>query len=146
MRSFIIPLFVVLAASGSAQADQSKKSSKIGTPRNECAELINECYAISGIERSNCLYSNSQLPACAKSRIGSLAFQRWGSAPDRGADIEGAPAFLGPSTKSDKECLASFDHEFSAALRNKAPNNDTLGKLQSKLNSCKSDVEIDLRS
>lgn len=146
MRSFLLSLIFISAAAGLAQAETSNKSAKVGTPRNECAELISDCYSMSGIERSNCLYSSSQLPVCAKSRVGGLAFQRWGSAPERGAEVDGAPAFLGPSGTSDKECLASFDKDFAAALKKSAPTSDTINKLQSKLDSCKSESGIDLRS
>lgn len=145
MRAIIVSLFVCVMAIPAVSSAEAK-AKKNGTPRNECAELIKDCYAQTGIERSNCLFNNSKMPACEKSQLGNLAFRRWSTAPERPTDIQDAPAFLGPIAASDKACLANFDKDFSNALTNGVPTAEALQKLQTKLDSCKVNADLDMRS
>ena len=136
-----ITYFLVLAAltvTTTAAADAGRPSSK-----GACAELIKECFAYRGDEQTTCFAASSRHPFCQGSELGSLAAKRYTMTPSVAPGEENAPGFMGPNL-IDKDCLANFDSQFSAALINGSTSLDAISQLSNALDTCRVDISNDI--
>lgn len=135
-KSYILLAAITLASSVSAE---------VGRPSSKgaCAELIKECFAYRGDEQTTCFSASARHPFCQGSELGLLAEKRYGMTPSIAPGDETAPGFLGPNL-IDKDCLANFDSQFSAALINGSTSADSVSQLSHALDGCRVDVSNDI--
>ena len=131
-------ILAALTMSTTAVAENGRPASK-----GACAELIKECFAYRGDEQTTCFSASSRHPFCQGSELGSLAAKRYTMTPSVAPGEENAPGFLGPNL-IDKDCLANFDSQFSAALINGSTSADGILQLSHALDSCRVDISNDI--
>ena len=123
---------VALADNASSMTNDTKK---------QCSELLVECFGETGIESSNCLYSVSKNPLCENSALGRYAFHRWGTASIKPADLDEAPAFMGPpatgQAAANTACIEKVDGELTALIKSPEFSDDVVLQLTTKLDNCK---------
>lgn len=108
-----------------------------------CSSLVKQCFAHTGLERSNCFYSAASHPFCEGSPLGTLVMQRWEMAPNRPAGTEQAPGFLGPRLV-DQQCLKVFDNTLSGKLIDESVTGATVEKLLESLEKCYETMTLEL--
>ena len=131
-------ILAALTLCTTASADTGRPSSK-----GACAELIKECFAYRGDEQTTCFSASSRHPFCQGSELGTLAAKRYTMTPSVAPGEENAPGFLGPNL-IDKDCLANFDSQFSAALINGSTSIENVSQLSHALDSCRVDISNDI--
>lgn len=107
-------------------------------PAKQCADLVKECFAKTGIEQSNCLFSAKEHPFCEGTTLGRLVHRRWLMSPVRLAGDE-APGLLGPQL-IDQNCLSSFDSRLLSTLLGEEYSTEQLEQLDEDLQKCVSDI------
>lgn len=135
--------FVSVMALGAslAQADSNSRSQL--DPEKKCGGQIEECFAQSGPERSNCFNRAAESKSCAGTLEGKLAYRRWAMSPIKIPGYDTAPAFLGPQL-IDQDCLAKFDNQWSGSLVKGDYSADNVTQLESNLDRCKKEITNDL--
>lgn len=122
--------FVIVCASTSSAFAGAGHPKKPGTFK-QCAQIVKECFAQSGIERSNCWYGSAHHPFCDGSKLGDLINKRWALDSSSIDDGEESHSLLGPEF-IDHACVSNCDNVFLSALIN---GTDTTGNLR-QINSC----------
>lgn len=132
VKFFQIASIAFLFALSTANAETSK-----------CTDLVKECYAYGQQERSNCFYTAANHPFCANSKLADLIVKRWSMAPTTNAPADNYAALVGPELV-DRECVNNFDGTLSGMLVNGALTNDAIKSLNTQLDACRADQQIDL--
>ena len=109
----------------------------------QCAELIKECFAAEGVERSNCFFSSAKHPFCEGTKLGKLTYQRWIMSPVRPSGPEAAPEFLGPQLV-DQHCLKNFDNTWLSKLIQPENLANNIAGLEKDLKSCTKEISHQL--
>jgi len=110
-------------------------NAQAATSERQCADLIKECFAYSGNERSDCFHAAGGHSFCTGSALGDLAMKRWSMSPIQNPALEQSPAFLGPKVV-DGECIRNFDNNWSGALVSGTFSVEANKNLVETLNSC----------
>ena len=108
-------------------------------PVKQCASLVSECYAKSGLQQSNCLFTTSKHPFCAGSALGKLVYKRWSMSSVRPIGVDAPPAFLGPKI-INQECVTNFDNMIVVVLLEKNIQQKAIQNLEAELQSCTKDI------
>ncbi len=108
----------------------------------QCAELLKECFARTGFERSNCLFSSSKHPFCEGTQLGALGWKRFQMSSTRPAGMESQPGIMGPQL-IDQQCIAQFDNQLLASLIEGSYSESALEGFDAKLSECVSEVGSD---
>lgn len=106
----VMPLGVFVALAVSAYASPLK-------PQSDCAIQLKSCFALKGIQKSNCFYTTARLPTCQGSKIGKLALERWSLAVDSTGGGEIPPGLLGPADEIiDSACVENCDTKWLSLI------------------------------
>lgn len=117
----------------SSQAETTKYL-RISSDR-QCADLVKECFAYSGSERSDCFHTAGTHSFCAGSPLGDLAMKRWSMSANQNPSLEQSPALLGPKVV-DGACVGNFDNNWSGALVKGDFSAEATKHLSETINSC----------
>ena len=141
---FPAALFLFLASAAGADVTQTATDS-IGPiePSQQCAQLVKECFASSGVERSNCFFSRAKHPFCEGTKLGKLTYRRWIMSPVRANGPESPSEFLGPHLV-DQHCLSNFDNTWLSTLIEPEFLADDIDKLETALKSCTKEISHQL--
>ncbi|MCB0332870.1 MAG: hypothetical protein KDD55_05175 [Bdellovibrionales bacterium] len=144
MKPFAITLFFFLLFSSQALAapvDSSANAIYEASP--QCAQLVKECFANEGTDRSNCLFSAAKHPFCEGTALGKLTYRRWMMSPVRPAGEETAPGFLGPQLV-DQNCLTNFDNTLLSKLIQPETLSASIPTLDDSLSGCTKEISHQL--
>lgn len=128
--------FAVLALTFCVQSARAESGRllRISSDR-QCADLVKECFAYSGNERSDCFHSAATHSFCTGSALGDLAMKRWSMSANQNPSLEQSPALLGPKVV-DGSCVGNFDNNWSGALVKGDISADSTKRISETLNSC----------
>lgn len=137
---FVCTFFLTL---GLSAAHAVPVSAALEDSLQPCNNLVKQCFAHTGLERSNCFYSAASHPFCEGSPLGTLVMKRWEMAPNRPAGTEQAPGFLGPRLV-DQQCLKLFDNTLSGKLIDESVTGSTVETLSESLEKCYETMTLEL--
>lgn len=103
-------------------------------PNDRCAELIKECFAYNGNEKSSCFNVSAKHPFCVGTELGALAGKRWTMSPQ--TDFRDAPPALTGPQFIDGECIANVDSQWSGHLIGGTLTREAIHQLETTLDSC----------
>ena len=145
-RNYMLPrlcaAIIVICAFGTTTVAASGHPKKPGTFK-QCAQLVKECFAQNGIERSNCWYASAHHPFCDGSKLGALIDKRWAldsSSIDEGHD---SPSLLGPQFV-DQACVANCDNVFLGTLINGDESAAHIRQIDSCFDSCRHNSNFEI--
>jgi hypothetical protein len=125
----------------SATAFAEAKKSTVAAER-QCADLIKECFAYSGTERSDCFHAAGTHSFCSRSTLGNLAMKRWSMSPVQNPSLDSSPALLGPKVV-DGDCIYNFDNNLSGALVKGDYSAEAIKKFSATLDTCNREMPTD---
>ena len=141
-KVFLVALVnAIILGINPAQADSNSRSQI--DPEKKCGGQIEECFAQSGPERSNCFNRAAESKSCTGTLEGKLAYRRWAMSPVKIPGYDTAPAFMGPQL-IDQDCLAKFDNQWSGSLVKGDYSADKVTQLETNLDGCKKEITNDL--
>lgn len=139
--SFLLSACAVLLFAVNASAEVSASIANESAP--QCAELVKECFASDGVERSNCFFSSAKHPFCEGTALGKLTYKRWIMSPVRPGGPEAAPEFLGPQLV-DQLCLSNFDNTWMSKLIDPESLAQSVTGLEKELSKCTKEISDSL--
>jgi hypothetical protein len=145
MKAFLsASLFALVCGLNVASAAPSK-AARVADPAKEkaCVDVVRNCFARAGQDRSSCFYSSSRNVQCEGTDTGRLSYKRWALDPVPAGNAEPPPAFMGPRLV-DQECVSNFDNRWSSMLIKSDEAVASTPQLEAQLESCYKTVSIDI--
>ena len=134
MNRFLI-LVSVVALTGMTLTDGMAADLPPKGTIKQCSQLVKECYAKDGSERSQCFAATAQHPFCSGSPLGKIVDKRWTLDSSNPNSLSEAPALLGPQ-QVDHACVLNCDNQLLSVIIDGVESRDEFKRVNSCYDSC----------